>query len=80
MKLVERTIEHLREAGYKIRGSVFKVDFNGTTYKVGFWVRAQNWNGNKYELPGFIGQARHKDFDTAVKLAIKNASEKGGTP
>lgn len=36
---VEKFIQESRELGYRIEGSVFKVDFNGSVYNVGFWIR-----------------------------------------
>lgn len=75
MKLVERFLKDSAKLGYALTGSVFKVDYNGRTYTVGFWLRPVDWNNKKqaYRLPGRIGKAKHENFDEAVKAAIKIA-------
>lgn len=77
MKQVEAFLKESETLGYNLSGSVFKVDYNGRIYTVGFWIRPQNWDSKKqeYKLPGRIGKAKHQDFDEAVKSAIKEAKK-----
>lgn len=72
---VEEFIKESKNLGYNISGSVFKVDYNGKIYTVGFWIRAAKWNSKKqeYELPGRIGKAKDSNLEKAVELAIKEA-------
>lgn len=69
----EAFIEKARAQGYEIRDSIFKVDYNGKTYNVGFWIRPARWNRtlDEYELPGLCGKLRHANFEEAVKLLIE---------
>lgn len=69
--LIEKFIEESRRLGYEISGSIFKADFNGKSWTIGFWVRAGY--PNPQELIGRIGRAKDPDFKEAVKKAIKNA-------
>ena len=75
IQLVEDFINESRVMGYEINGSVFKVDFNGIKYTVGFWIRPAKYNGKteEYELPGRCGKAKHHKFKMAVKMAIRKA-------
>jgi hypothetical protein len=45
---VETFLRAAKKRGYEIRGSVFKVDFNGTIYNVGFWISPRNFIACKY--------------------------------
>lgn len=72
LSTAEEFIQESKDLGYRIEGSVFKVDYNGTWYTVGFWIGG-NWENKK--LPGRRGKAKHADFDTAVSLAMEKALE-----
>ena len=67
---IEDFIARAKAKGYRTEGSIFKVDYNGTTYNVGFWIRPHNWNQAKdqYDLPGICDKVRHADFNQAVDL------------
>ncbi len=64
--------------GYRLKstGSVFKIDFNGQKYNVGFWLRPVGYDikTQRYLLQGRCGKAKHEDFNTAVDMAIEAAT------
>ena len=71
MDRVEEVLELARRRGYDLRGSVFKVDYNGSRFTVGFWISMQDYDIDLdvYTLPGMYGTAKHEDFNTAVAMA-----------
>jgi hypothetical protein len=75
-------IDESRLLGYEISGSVFKADYNGKSWSVGFWIRPSQSPSYKakwkrgdeyYDLPGRCGKANDKSFRKAVKKAIERA-------
>ena len=77
MKKAMSFIKAARRKGYKLEGSIFKVDYNGEMFNVGFWFRPNLWNDrlNEYELKGMRGSAKHKVLSKAIELAIKEATK-----
>jgi len=74
MDRVAEVMDVARKRGYNLSGSVFKVDYNGIRFNVGFWISMQDYDidTDAYSLPGMYGSARHEDFNTAVALASKH--------
>ena len=69
IRYASKFIEESRQAGYEIRDSVFKVDYNGEEWNAGFWIRPTG------DLPSRCGKAKKPDFDEAVLAAIAKAKE-----
>jgi len=71
MDRVAEVMEVARRRGYYLRGSVFNVDYNGSSFTVGFWISRQEYDidTDAYLLPGMYGSAQNADFNTAVALA-----------
>lgn len=61
--------------GYKVDGSVFKIDYSGSGWSVGFWFRPVGWDqkSDYYRLPGRCRRGKDKDLLNAVCKAIKAA-------
>lgn len=78
MNRIEAFLTRCREAGYNLSGSVFKIDFNGTTYNLGFWIRPTNYNSQleRYELPGICLKIKDTDFDNGVTRLLQEAEIK----
>ena len=74
MDRVAEVMDVARRRGYDLRGSVFKVDYGGGIFTVGFWISREDYDidTDAYSLPGMYGSARHEDFNTAVALASEH--------
>lgn len=72
--LIQDFIDQSNLMGYEIKGSVFKADFNGKRWSVGFWIRPARLKLGVYELPGRIGKAQNVSLRAAVKKAIERAT------
>lgn len=77
--LIEQFIDEANLMGYPIKGSVFKADYNGKVWTVGFWIQMARTPEHKgtgddyYNLPGRMGRAKDPVFRKAVKKAIERA-------
>ena len=74
-KLIEKFIYECRTMGYRVEGSVVKIDYSGSGWTVGFWFRPTGWDGKEYALPGRCGRAKDRDLKIAVEKAIEKATE-----
>ncbi len=82
LDMVQDYIEESRMLGYKISGSVFKADYSGSGWKVGFWLRgvygkdkSGNTNYDQFKLAPRMGKAKGPTFRSAVKKALERARE-----
>lgn len=73
--LIQNFIADSRAYGYDIGPSIFRADYNGKDWSVGFWIRPAKYSkkDDEYTLPGRCGKAKNKNFRKAVKAAIKEA-------
>lgn len=73
--VVHNFIEESRQLGYDISGSVFKADYNGKEWSVGFWIRPADWHSGQqiYSLPGRCGKGKSRYFKRAIKIAMQDA-------
>jgi hypothetical protein len=70
-------VEAARKKGYQIKDSALRIDYTGEYWRVGFWIRPNNWIEEKqcYDLPGLCGSAKHANLDEAIRLAIIKVSK-----
>lgn len=68
-------LEEQFKLGYKRDGSVFKADYTGKRWTLGFWLRPVDWDNAKeeYRLPGICVRVRHENFNQAVNDLLKEA-------
>lgn len=78
MNRIEAFLARCAALGYNLSGSVFKVDYNGRTYNIGFWIRPCNYNSRtqNYELPGICFKVKNADFDAGVTELLQEAEAK----
>jgi hypothetical protein len=76
MKRIIEFLEMRFREGYIREGSVFKVDYTGEKWTLGFWLRPCNYNHEKeeYDLRGICFRVRSESFEGAVDELLKQAT------